>query len=199
MQARLILASASSTRIAMLENAGLDIESLPAKLDEAAMREALLAESAPPRDIADTLAEAKARKISEKHPDALVIGSDQVLDFEGQCIGKPDSPDDLRTRLAGMSGQTHRLISAVCIARGGQPLWRHLGVVRLTMHRLSDAWIDGYVARNWDAVRHSAGGYHVEAEGIRLFNRIEGDYFTILGLPLVETLNWLALRGEIET
>lgn len=199
MQSRLILASASATRIAMLQNAALAFESLPARLDEAAMREALAAEAAPPRDIADTLAEAKARKISEKHPDALVIGCDQVLDFRGRCIGKPESPDALRAQLAALAGQTHRLISAVCICRAGQPLWRHLGVVRLTMRAASAAWIDGYVARNWEAVRHSAGGYHIEAEGIRLFTRIEGDYFTILGLPLVEMLNWLTLRGEIES
>lgn len=197
MTPRLILASASEIRATLLRNAGLDVETRPARIDEEAIRAALEAEGASPRDLADALAEMKARKIAEKHPGVLVLGCDQVLGFGGRVFSKPETPDDAKAQLRELSGKTHRLLSAAVVFRDGAPLWRHVGTARLTMHDLSETYIEDYVSRNWDSIRHSVGCYKLEEEGVRLFARIEGDHFTILGLPLMEFLGWLAMRGEI--
>lgn len=193
----LVLATASETRIAMLTAAGLAFDSQPARVDEETIRRALEAESARPRDIADALAETKALKISGKRPDALVIGSDQVLELDGQIFAKPESQEQAREQLMALRGKTHRLLSAVVVCRAGEPLWRHIGEARLTMRDFSEPWLDQYIPRNWDKIRHSVGGYRLEEEGIRLFSSIQGDHFTILGLPLLPLLNWLSLRGDI--
>ena len=194
----LVLASSSAIRRQLLENAGLEIVVAAPRIDEAALTSALLADGAPPRDVADTLAEAKARKISARHPGRLVLGCDQVLEHGGACLSKPETPDDARAHLAALRGSTHRLLSAAVIHRDGEPLWRHVGTARLTMRAFSDAYLDGYVSRNWDSIRHSVGAYKLEEEGVRLFTRIDGDYFTVLGLPLLELLAYLALRGDIQ-
>lgn len=193
----LILASGSAIRQQLLRNADLQIESIPARVDEDAIRASL--GDTNPRDIADCLAEAKARKISAKHPDATVLGCDQVLDFRRSILTKPSSPDEARAQLRDMSGQTHSLLSAAVLYQGAEPIWRHVGTVRLTMRELSTTYIDAYVDRNWDSIRHSVGAYKLEEEGVRLFTRIEGDYFTVLGLPLLELLSYLSLRGMIDT
>lgn len=193
-----ILASGSEIRRTLLSNAGLSFEVQPARVDEDAVKQALLAEAAPPRDIADALAELKARKISEKRPDALVIGCDQVLDFDGRILSKCATPQDQIDMLTEMRGKRHELLSAVVICEGGKPVWRQIGKVRMTMHQISDTYLRDYVARNWESVRHSVGGYKLEEEGVRLFSNISGDYFTVLGLPMVELLSYLALRGVIE-
>lgn len=198
MTSPLVLASASAIRRQLLENAGVMVTVSPARIDESAMKAALLAENAPPRDIADTLAEAKARKISARHPGHLVLGCDQVLAFDGTCLSKPETPNDARRQLTNLRGATHRLLSAGVIYLDGEPLWRHVGTARLTMRSFSDDYLDGYVTRNWDSIRHSVGAYKLEEEGVRLFSRIEGDYFTILGLPLLELLAYLTLRGDID-
>ncbi|WP_417677998.1 Maf family protein [Pseudodonghicola sp.] len=192
-----LLASGSHIRAELLRNAGLEITVQPARVDEEAVKQALLAEAAPPRDVADALAELKARKISEKHPGALVLGCDQVLEFDGQLISKPESPDQALAQLKAMRGKRHKLLSAAVICRNGQPEWRHVGQVRLVMRESSDAYLEDYVARNWDSIRHAVGAYKLEEEGVRLFTQIDGDYFTVLGMPLLELLNYLTLRGEI--
>ena len=193
----LILASSSETRATLLRNAGLVPEVRPARVDEDAIRAALEAERANPRDIADTLAETKARRISEKAPAALVLGCDQVLDLDGRVFAKPENPAAARLQIRALSGRTHQLLSAAVVCHGGEPLWRHLGTARLTMRAVSDAYLDDYVSRNWPSIRHSVGAYKLEEEGVRLFSHIEGDHFTILGLPLIELLTWLAVRGDI--
>lgn len=197
--ADLILASASEVRAQLLRNAGLPVEIIPARIDEEVIRPALEAEGATPRDIADGLAEMKAAKISAKYPGAMVLGADQVLEFKGQIFSKPDTPETAVAQLLALSGQTHRLLSALVVCRDGAPVWRHTGEVRLTMRRLSEPFVRVYVARNWESIRWSVGGYKLEEEGVTLFSAIEGDYFSVLGLPLIPFLNWLHVRGELKT
>lgn len=197
MQDRIILASGSAIRAQLLRNAGVVIETIKPLIDEQSIKEGLEAEGASPRDIADCLAEAKARKISGKHGDALVIGCDQVLDHRGQLFSKPKTPGDALSQLQGLRNDKHQLLSAAVIYEGGKPIWRHVGVVRLTMRDASDAYLTDYVARNWDSIRHAVGAYKLEEEGVRLFARVEGDYFNVLGLPLIEMLSYLTLRGTL--
>ena len=194
-----ILASSSHTRLKLLRAAGVDVASQPARIDEAALRAGLEAEDAMPQDIADFLAEMKARKIAERQPEALVLGCDQVLEFKGKAWGKPETQEEAKHQLMQLRGQKHQLLSAVVLYHEAKPVWRHVGKVRLTMHSFSEGWLEGYIARNWDHIRHSAGAYLLEEEGIRLFSEVEGDYFTILGLPLFPLLGYLRLRGFIET
>ncbi len=198
MSQELILASGSQIRQQLLRNAGLNFAVHSARVDEEMVRDALLAEAAPARDIADMLAELKARKVSDKLPGALVIGCDQVLSFEKNLLSKPLSPGEARDQLQQLRGKRHDLLSAVVICENSQPVWRHVGVVRMTMRRFSDAYLDGYIERNWDSIRHSVGAYMLEEEGVRLFSQIDGDYFTVLGLPLLDLLSYLGLRGIIE-
>ncbi|MHA7851008.1 Maf family protein [Roseovarius sp.] len=196
--AEIILASGSEIRLTLLRNAGVEVTAVPARVDEDALRRAMQADAAPPRDIADALAEMKAQKISGKHPRSLVIGCDQVLSFEGDILSKPDTPEDARGQLARMRGKRHDLLSAAVICEEGRPIWRHVGVVRMVMRPVSDGYLDDYVARNWDSIRHSVGAYKLEEEGVRLFAQIQGDYFTVLGLPLLELLSYLTVRGDLE-
>lgn len=193
----LVLASGSTVRRALLQNAGITVEVHPVRLDESAIRAALVAEGATPRDIADTLAEQKAIRASRKMQGALVLGCDQVLEFDGEPFGKPDTAEAVRAQLDRLNGATHRLLSAAVICRDARPVWRHVGVARLTMRQVSAEYLDDYVARNWQSVCDSVGGYKLEGEGVRLFQRIDGDYFTILGLPLLELLGYLTVTKEI--
>ncbi len=193
----LVLASASTIRAQLLRNAGLAFDVAPARVDEDAIRAGLLAEQASPRDVADALAEAKARKSAARHPGALVLGCDQVLSHKGAVLTKPDSVQAARAQLDRLRGQTHQLLSAAVLYDDGAPVWRHVGVARLTMRQFSDAYRDDYIARNWPGLGDSVGAYKLEEEGVRLFAQITGDYFTILGVPLLELLNYLVLRGEV--
>lgn len=194
----LILASSSAVRLALLSRSGLDVEALPARVDEETIRTSMLAEGATPRDVADALAEAKARKVSLRRPEVLVIGADQVLAHNGCLLSKPATLAELRLQLERLRGSTHSLLSAVVVCRDGEPLWRFVGQARLTMRSFSDTYLEDYMARNWPGLADTVGGYKLEEEGVRLIARLEGSYFTVLGLPLPELLNWLALRGDIE-
>ena len=193
----LILASGSTIRATLLRQAGVAFTTAAPRVDEHAVRDALVAEGATPRDTADALAEMKAAKVSSRNPGALVIGCDQVLVHDKTILGKPVDPDDAIRQLQMLRGGMHQLLSAAVIYESGKPLWRHVGVVRLHMRDASDAYLRDYVTRNWDDIRHCVGAYQIEAEGVRLFHRIEGDYFNILGLPLLELLSYLTLRGTL--
>ena len=194
---RIILASASQIRASLLQNAGLDVVAIPAHVDEDMIRAALQAEHATPRDIADALAQSKARKLAAKNS-GLVLGCDQILALGDRIFAKPTDLDDARQHLQALRGKTHQLVSAMVLYDGGQPIWRHVGVARLVMQQLTDGYIDDYLARNWHSVQHSVGCYKLEEEGARMFSQIDGDYFTILGLPLLPLLNFLSLRGLIQ-
>ena len=193
----LTLASASKIRLQLLQNAGLSVIARPARIDEDSIRAALQADHASPRDIADALAGMKARKLAEKDPTALVLGCDQVLEFDGKPWGKPASLAEARQHLKTLRAKTHRLHSALVIYDNATPVWRHIGTATLTMRDFSDAYLDAYLTRSWPEIGQSLGGYQIESEGIRLFSAIEGDTFTILGLPMLPLLTWLGLRGFI--
>lgn len=198
MARQIVLASGSAIRGQMLSNAGIAFEAIVPRVDEEMIKIALQAEKATPRDIADALAETKARKIGGKHPDKLVIGCDQVLDFDGQILSKPQTPEEAREQLKALRGKRHSLLSAVVVYHQLEPLWRHVGQVRLYMRDISDSYLNEYVDRNWPSLQSSVGGYKLEEEGVRLFCRIEGDYFTILGLPLIEMINYLTASGDLK-
>jgi len=198
MSTHILLASGSEIRAHLLRQAEVAFRVEVARVDEGAIKAALLAEGAAPRDIADTLAEAKARKVSGKHPGEMVLGCDQVLDFEGTLLSKPDTKDQALDQLKAMRGKRHMLLSAAVIYRDGEPLWRHVGQVRLVMRMASDAYLESYVDRNWESIRHAVGAYKLEEEGVRLFTTIDGSYFNVLGLPMLELINYLGLQGIIE-
>jgi septum formation protein len=198
MQRSLLLASGSEIRASLLRSAGLEISVQPARIDEAMIRQSLQAEAARPADVADALAEMKAARVAAKHPEALVLGCDQVLEFEGQILSKPESLTEARAQLTALQGKSHKLLSALVLYDAGKPVWRHLGEAELTMRRVSDAYLQDYLTRHWPALATSVGGYKLEEEGIRLFTAIKGDYFTILGLPLLALLAYLAQRGFID-
>ena len=194
----LILASGSQIRSQLLRNAGVAFEVKVARVDEEMVKESMLAEAALPRDIADALAEMKARKVADKHPGAMVIGCDQVLAFGNSILSKPESREDATVQLRMLRGGRHTLMSAAVIYHENKPVWRHIGIVRLRMRDVSDAYLEAYISRNWDDIQHSVGAYQLESEGVRLFQSIEGDYFHVLGMPLLELLAFLTLRGVIE-
>lgn len=194
----LVLASGSRIRAELLKNAGLEIDVDPASVDERAVEEPLLEAGFSPEDIASVLAEAKANDVSERRPDDLVIGADQILAFEGERRTKPDDMEAARRQLLQFSGKTHELLSAVVISRNGEAIWRHVSTARLTMRDLSPEYVGLYLAAAGDDVLSSVGAYQLENIGIQLFEKIEGDYFTILGLPMLPLLGQLRALGVIE-
>jgi septum formation protein len=195
---QLILASTSVTRRQMLENAGITFESRSPMVDEDALKAEFSAKGFDARAMADALAEAKAIQLSVENPTKLVVGADQILatDDDGM-LNKAETPESACAQLKQLSGRGHRLMSAVVVAAAGVPVWRHVGVVRLSMRPLSDGFIKDYVARHWQDIRHSVGCYQIEGPGAQLFTRVEGDHFDILGLPLLPLLGFLRERGAL--
>jgi septum formation protein len=195
----IVLASGSVARQRLLRAAGVPFVVDVAQIDEAAVIESLTAEKAPARDVADLLAELKAVKVSVRHPQAFVIGADQVLSVGAALFQKPGTIAGAREQLRQLKGRTHVLSSAVSVAREGSVIWRTVAEARLTMRDFSDPFVDAYLAGAGEDILGSVGAYHVEGLGIQLFSRIEGDTFTILGLPLVPLLDFLRLHGMLKT
>lgn len=187
----LVLASASAARAAMLRNAGLDFEIRPARIDEEEIKRALKAEGASPRRAAEALAELKAHRARPEDGQDFVIAADQMLVCEDRWYDKPADIAQARAQLLSLRGKSHDLVSAVVLARGGSIVWRHVDVATLIMRDFSDGFLDAYLAQAGAAVLHSVGGYQLEGLGVQLFSRIRGDFFTILGLPLLPLLDIL--------
>jgi septum formation protein len=194
----LILASGSRSRRALLESAGLTLDVVPADLDERAAEEPLLRAGATPEDIALALAMAKATMVSEAHRGALVIGADQMLELEGERLNKPEDMEAARLQLLRLSGKTHALHSAVCCARNGEIVWQHAEPAYMTMRKLTPKFIGRYLAAVGPEALTSVGAYQVEGRGIQLFEKIDGDFFAILGLPLLPLLAFLRSEGVVE-
>ena len=194
---RLVLASGSGARRTLLANAGLAFDVRPSSLDERAVEAPLVAGGASPASLAEALAAAKAIDVSRQEPGALVIGADQTLDCDGHRGTKSESLAGARAQLMRLAGREHRLHSAVAVARDGALRWRHLASATLAMRPLTPQEVDAYLARVGEDVLKSVGVYQLEGEGVRLFERIEGDYFTILGLPLLPLLAYLRGEGAI--
>lgn len=196
MSTQIILASKSAARRAVLTGAGVPFEVSVAGVDEDAVKNAMLAEGASPRDIADALAELKAVKVSRSKP-GFVIGSDQTLEFEGRLYDKAQTTEDATERLKLMRGKPHKLHSAVVVAKDGAPIWREIVSATLTMRDFSDAFLTDYLALEGEEALGSVGCYRLEGPGAQLFSKIEGDYFAILGLPLMGLLDLFRRHGVL--
>ncbi|HYG84703.1 MAG TPA: Maf family protein [Azospirillum sp.] len=193
----LILASASRARAAMLERAGVSVVCDPASVDEETIKHHCRDAGATVEATADTLAERKAHSVSLRHPGALVLGADQMLECDGVWFDKPEDRARAAAHLAILRGRTHRLISAAVVVRDGQRLWDTVDAATLTMRPFGDAFLEHYLDMAGDDVLHSVGVYHLEGLGAQLFERVEGDYFTILGLPLLPVLGFLRGQGVL--
>lgn len=198
MAARLILASTSPFRQAMLASAGLTFEAIAPEVDERAAEAPLKNSGASPEDIALILAEAKAIDVSERNPEALVLGCDQTLSLGEEVLHKPEDMEAARRRLLALSGKTHQLNSAAVLAKNGEAIWRHVGIARLTMRQLDPGFVGRHLAQVGNKALSSVGAYQIEGQGIQLFEKVEGDHFTIVGLPLLDVLNELRRLGAID-
>jgi len=194
----IVLASKSPTRSALLAGAGIAFDTVSPGVDEDAVKAGLLAEGASARDIADALAELKALRVSGARP-GFIIGADQTLEFEGGLYDKVATVDAARERLRLLRGQTHKLHAAVVVATDGAAIWRDLITVSLTMRNFSDAFLEDYLATEGPSALGSVGCYRLEGPGAQLFSRIDGDYFAILGLPMLGLLDLLRRHGALAT
>lgn len=194
----LVLASASPFRRALLENAGLVFTARAAEIDERALEKPLEEEGAAPEDVAVRLAEAKARDVARYFPEALVIGSDQTMSLGQRVYHKPKDMAEAGQHLLSLAGRTHRLNSAIVLVRGEQIIWRHVSSAHMSVRMLTPEFVDRHLQRVGSKALSSVGAYQLEGEGIQLFEKIEGDYFTILGLPMLPLLAKLRELGTID-
>lgn len=192
-----VLASASRTRAGMLERAGVAVTCDAAAVDEEEVKRSLRADGAPVEAVAEALAGMKAHRVARRHPDALVIGADQMLECEGAWFDKPDGRAAARAQLLALRDRTHRLVSAAVVVRNGERLWHATAAATLRVRPFSDRFLDAYLDTVGDAVLHSVGAYQIEGMGVQLFSRVEGDVFTILGLPLLPMLGFLRAHGVV--
>ena len=195
---RIVLASGSQIRAEILRGAGLEFDVVVKPVDEAAIKDALLEEKVPMRDIADALAEAKSVRVSRIET-GLVIGADQIMVMDKKLYDKPKTIEEARNRLLDMRGKTHSLIGAVVISEGGQPVWRYASKTQLHVRDFSESFLDRYLESEGVFVLKSVGGYRFEGRGSQLFSKVDGDFFSILGLSLLPVLDYLRLRGAIDT
>jgi septum formation protein len=196
---RLVVASASLSRQAMLRAAGVDFVIAPASLNEAALMQDMIARGTEAGAVAAALAEQKAVMVSRRKPGETVLGGDSVLALGSELIGKSHNLSELRALLLKLSGKTHQLVSSAALARDGLTFWHYTALARMTMRPLSEAFVDAYLEREGEALLGSVGGYHFEGRGAQLFDHVEGDYFCILGLPLLPVLVELRAQGLLET
>lgn len=194
---RLILASASSVRARLLQQAGVDFAVQPAEIDEAAIKRRLRGEGRSPRDCAYALAAAKAAQVSTQNRQEIVIGADQILVCADEWFDKPADIAAARRQLLALRGQRHVLETAACAMRSGERLWASASAPQLVMRDFTDSFLDDYLAREGDAILGSVGAYRLEGRGVRLFEQIDGDYFAILGLPLGALLDFLTEAGQL--
>lgn len=197
--ATLILASQSAIRADILSGAGLDFIQMDSGIDEAPIKKALEQAGESPAKMAQTLAAAKSRTVSLSHPEALVIGADQVLVCQGRAFDKPANLIEARGHLEALRGRVHALETAVAVFQNGSCLWHFETAPELEMRKFSDRFLTRYLERVGDKALWSVGGYQIEGPGITLFERIQGDYFSILGLPILPLLNFLRRHGRVET
>lgn len=193
----IVLASGSAARARMLRDAGIAFVTDVAAVDEQAVKESMAAETGNPARVAEVLAELKAVRVSARHPGAIIIGADQMLDCDGTWFDKPAGRQGARAQLQALNGKTHRLTSSVVAVRDGRLLWHHTESAKLTMRRFSDSFLDHYLDQAGEAVLSSVGAYQLEGLGAQLFMLVEGDFFTILGLPLLALLDFLRENGEL--
>lgn len=196
--ANVILASGSASRRALLEGAGVAARSVKPNVDENTLKLGLRAKGMSVRDQAMQLAEAKAIKVSSRES-GLVIGGDQMLSLDGEAFDKPRDLSEAKSHLRRLSGQVHTLETAIIVAENGAPVWRHLSRPKLTVRTLSEEFIDAYIEACGDALLSTVGAYQLEGMGSQIFSKIEGDYFSILGLPLLPLLDYLRVRGVLQT
>lgn len=192
-----VLASASPTRARLLSDAGLAVRTIPADIDEAAIKDAMRAEDASAVDTATALAETKAMRVSMKCPGDLVIGADQMLECDGRWYDKPHGLADVRAHLQTLRGRRHTLVTSAVVVQNGARLWQHSDTADLVMRPFSDAFLDEYIAAAGEDALTSVGGYRLEGLGAQLFESVRGDYFTILGLPLLPLLDFFRSRGAV--
>jgi septum formation protein len=193
----LILASGSAVRRRMLEAAGLVVETVPPQVDEEMAKATLRADGLKPRDQADALAELKALSVSRRRP-GFVIGADQMLAIEGETLDKPKDMAEARGHLLRLRGRSHELLCAAVVARDGAVIWRHVDTPRLFMRPFSDEFLTSYLKQAGEAVLQSVGAYQLEGLGAQLFERVDGDFFSVLGLPLLPLLAFLRAHGIAE-
>ncbi len=195
----IVLASASRTRRAMLDSAGIDFRIAPANIDEDAIKHSMLADGATGSDIAATLAEQKARRVAPAFPGQPVLGSDQILLLDGIIVSKPADRAAALSQLKMLRGRDHFLVSSACILLDGEPVWRGSDSARLTMRNFSDEFAEAYLDAVGDIALEGPGAYRIEGLGAQLFTRIEGSHFTVLGLPLLALLDYLRTQGDLMT
>ena len=195
---QVVLASASEVRARLLKSAGVDCAIVPSGVDEGPIKAAALADGLDAETLADRLAAAKALAVAKQQPGALVIGADQILDCDGELFDKPVDRAAAGAALAKLAGREHRLVTACCLSEGGEVVWRHVDAPRLTIRPMDAAAIEAYLDEAGDDVLSSVGAYRLEGVGVRLFSHVDGDFFTILGLPLVALLAALRKHGGLE-
>jgi len=196
----IVLASASASRAALIQAVGISVRICPADIDESEIRSVLeKGGTMSAGDVAEVLARTKAETVSLSEAGAFTIGADQILDFGGRIYEKPASMKEARATLLALSGHTHHLHSSVAVARGGETIWSYTGTAHMIMRDIDAVFVGNYLADAGDAILSSVGAYHLEGLGAHLFEKIEGDYFTILGLPLLPLLECLRREGVIRT